>query len=474
MGFMKKVTAGVGVFVFIFVMILGPVSALAYNDDLPENAGRYYAFNQFFLDHFAGCVDGDVDYLSNYPCPPGNTTTALASAAAKDRMQYIADNDWIPIAAYSPQNNVMNFYFAGEQNLDYGKEDIIQLDPACAGKPLADFIRAHSESEIKALNSIARAAASFNFYLEYKPEYALPGIAGAQATAGHPLSAVYDDFGDYIGIFDSKKVNVTVGSGVTLKINTPLTFDNLTLKQGSVWDLSALKAEEILLYDNVKKIINEGGEIKFPEGASAGDKEAFLRNVEGAITANTGWLDVASSDWYYPAVQFVTDNELMNGTGENRFSPNLTLNRAMLVTMLYRLDQAPAVSGSLSFPDVEKDQWYYQPILWASQNDIVNGYANGYFGVTDPLTREQAVAVLYRYAEVKEFDVSKQADLNKYSDMPKISNWALDSMRWAVAEGVIQGRPENTIAPQGVLSRAEIATIFKRFIEDFLVKDDIE
>lgn len=463
---MKKVTGGVSVFIFIFALILGAVPALAYNDDLPENAGRYFAFNQFFLDHFAGCVDGDVDYLSNYPCPPGNTTSALASAAAKDRMQYIADNNWIPIAAYSPQNNVLNFYFAGEQNLDYGASDLIQLDKACANKPLADFILGHSESDIKALNEMTRVAEAFTFYLEYKPEYALPGISGVQAAADHPLSAVYENFGDYINIFDSKKVNLTVGSGVTLKIKTLLTFNNLILKKDSVWDLSALKADELPLYDNIKKISNEGGEIIFPDGISAEAKAAFLKNVEEKVTTvNTAWLDVKSSDWYYQAVRFVTDNELMNGTEKNLFSPNLILNRAMLVTMLYRLEEEPAVSGSLSFPDVKRDQWYYRAILWASQNEIVNGYANGYFGVTDPLTREQAVSVLYRYAQMKELDVGKQADLSKYSDMGKISNWALDSLKWAVAEGLIQGRTETTIDPQGVLTRAEIATIFKRFIE---------
>lgn len=181
--------------------------------------------------------------------------------------------------------------------------------------------------------------------------------------------------------------------------------------------------------------------------------------------------DVRSSDWFYGAVRFVSEEGLMNGTGSNVFSPDLTLSRAMLVTMLYRLEGEPAVSGDIPFEDVSKSQWYSDAILWAGRNQMVEGYANGKFGSNDPLTREQTVTILYRYAQIKELDASAETDLSVYNDVKDISSFALPAMKWAVATGIIQGRTAATLAPKGSSTRAEIATIIKRFIEGFLDRD---
>ena len=278
---MKKRIFGLSALALALVTAFGSVSAFAYNDDLDENAGRNYAFNQFFLDHFAGCANGDVTYLSNYPCPPGNTTTPLASAAPKDRMRYIADNNWIPIAAYSSKTNIMNFYFAGEQNLDYGQADIIQLNTSCANKPLAAFVSGHSKSDIKALSDMSKAAGSFDFYLNYMPDYVLPGISGAQAADGHTVSPVYENFGDYINLFESKQINVIVGAGAVLKLKAPVKLDTLILKADSVLDLSGLKVNDLPNFNSLNKITSNGAEIIFPSGASAKDREKFLKKVTG-------------------------------------------------------------------------------------------------------------------------------------------------------------------------------------------------
>ena len=182
------------------------------------------------------------------------------------------------------------------------------------------------------------------------------------------------------------------------------------------------------------------------------------------------YADVNAADWFYDAVRFVTETGLMNGTDNNRFSPNDITNRAMLVTVLYRLEGEPDVSGSIPFSDVNSDQWYSNAILWASQNDIVNGYSNGAYGLNDPITREQAVTILYRYAEFKGLDVSASIDLSGYSDLESISDWAMDAMKWAVAEGIVQGRTTTTIAPEGTSTRAEVATILKDSLRFFLAK----
>jgi hypothetical protein len=184
------------------------------------------------------------------------------------------------------------------------------------------------------------------------------------------------------------------------------------------------------------------------------------------------WLnpysDVADTDWFYEAVCFVTENGLMEGTGANKFSPNITLTRAMIVTILYRLEGKPEVSGDIPFLDVDEGEWYSNAILWASKNNIVFGYGNGKFGLNDPVTREQAVVILYRYAKEKGLDVSMSADLSKFTDMNDVSDWALDAMKWAVAVGIVQGRSDDKMIPGETSTRAEITMIIKRYIEDFL------
>jgi len=189
---------------------------------------------------------------------------------------------------------------------------------------------------------------------------------------------------------------------------------------------------------------------------------------------NNPYSDVADTDWFYEAVRFVTESGLMKGIGDDRFSPSVTMTRAMLVTVLYRLEGEPTVSGSIPFSDVKTGEWYSGAILWASRNNIVNGYSNGSFGLNDPVTREQAVTILYRYAEFKGLDVGESADLSKYTDMKDISDWAQDAMKWAVAAGIIQGRTATTAVPQGTSTRAEVATILERYIEGFLGDGDEE
>lgn len=280
---MKKRSLQVCSLLLTALLSFSPVCVSAYNDDTTENAGRYYAFNQFFLDHFSGCANGDVDYLSDYPCPPGATTTPLKSASAADRMTYIADNEWIPIAAYSPGMNVMSFYFAGEQDLSYGSKDIIQLDPSCADKSLTDFVAGHSKEDIKALSSMTKAAESFDFYLEYLPEYTLPGIAGTQIAERHDLSPVYKNFGEYIKLFESKRINIHLGEHAVLKLKTPVKVNSLVLSKGSVLDLSQVPVKNLANMNNLSSITSAGATIKFPVDATEKDHEKFLKKVRGTF-----------------------------------------------------------------------------------------------------------------------------------------------------------------------------------------------
>ena len=188
--------------------------------------------------------------------------------------------------------------------------------------------------------------------------------------------------------------------------------------------------------------------------------------VETEAPVDEPFVDVAEGDWFYDAVVYAYQNELMDGVGGNRFAPNSETTRAQLVTILYRLEGEPTVSGDLPFTDVESGTWYTDAILWAAQNNIVNGVNDTEFAPGDEITRQQLVTILYRYAESKGYDVSNSADLSGYPDAGQVQDYAQPAMAWAVAENIIQGMEDGTLKPAGNASRAQIATILMRFCED--------
>jgi hypothetical protein len=177
------------------------------------------------------------------------------------------------------------------------------------------------------------------------------------------------------------------------------------------------------------------------------------------------FTDVDETDWFYDEVVYVYANGLMDGVGGNRFAPDTVTNRAMLATILYRLAGEPDVSGDLPFTDVAAGQWYTDAVLWAAQNGIVNGVAEGIFAPMNTLTREQLVTMLHRYAEAEGYDVSAAADLSGYPDAGKVLSYAQKAMSWAVAEGIVAGMDDGTLNPAGNATRAQIATILMRFCE---------
>ena len=182
-------------------------------------------------------------------------------------------------------------------------------------------------------------------------------------------------------------------------------------------------------------------------------------------TPQKPYYDDTVGHWAEEAIDRATELKLMNGVGNRLFAPDTIMDRAMLVTVLYRLEGSPAVTEANPFTDVANGTWYTDATIWANSNKIVNGYGGGLFGPTDPVTREQIATILYRYAEWKGYDVSKTKDLSAYTDASAISTWALKEMQWANAEGLITGRTATTLAPGGTANRAEVATILVRFCD---------
>ena len=189
----------------------------------------------------------------------------------------------------------------------------------------------------------------------------------------------------------------------------------------------------------------------------------YIPKNEPIETWKNPYRDVRSTAWYYEDVAYVTRSGLMVGTSAMTFSPAEEMSRAMLVAVLHRLAGSPSVSGKMPFTDVEADTWYTEAVLWAYQNDIVAGTSDTTFEPLSNITREQIVAIFSRYTAKFAPDKAKAtAELTAFADSASVSDWAVNDMKWAVAQKIIGGRENGGrlyLAPQGNASRAEVATI---------------
>jgi hypothetical protein len=183
-----------------------------------------------------------------------------------------------------------------------------------------------------------------------------------------------------------------------------------------------------------------------------------------------GWVnpydDVDEGDWFYDEVQYLTENGLMNGVGNSLFAPGEATTRAMPTAILYRYEGEPHAHCDTVYDDVPTGEWYTDPVTWACENGVVEGYGNGKFAPEELVTREQLVLILYRDAQRQGRSVAAQSSLSAFTDANKVSDWALPAVKWAVQAGLLKGRTATTIEPQGQATRAELAVLFYRYFED--------
>ena len=218
--------------------------------------------------------------------------------------------------------------------------------------------------------------------------------------------------------------------------------------------------------------IRDRSDITCTKGGSTIDPPAPVIPVTPSKPGNTGTTgttlrfdDVSRSDWFYDDVRYVYENGIMDGTGAYRFAPNAQLTRAMIVTILYRMDGSPAVSGASVFTDADSGMWYGKAVAWAAANGIVNGYGSGRFGPNDPVTREQLAAILYRYTAYRKASTASNGDnLASFSDLGTVSGYALESMNWAVGAGLLKGA-NGKLDPKANATRAQVAAIIHRYLE---------
>ncbi|HQM96443.1 MAG TPA: S-layer homology domain-containing protein [Clostridia bacterium] len=289
---------------------------------------------------------------------------------------------------------------------------------------------------------------------------ALKGID--EQTSGHVRFEIKDVSSDYQENYPGKQVfTLTVTSngkeissfGGSVTVSLPYELkDGETADQVTVWYLASdgIMTEIPCIY-NVKTKL------------ATFTVSHFSKYVVGV---NNVWVnpysDLDENSTYYEDIKFVTNNNLMKGVSLTEFSPDSILTRGMIATILYRIEKEPVTEKTLLFSDVADGMWYTNAVSWAADKNIVNGY-DGKFHPDDTLTREQMTAILYRYATYKKYDVTKAKDLSSYTDKP--SDWALTSVSWAVAEGLLTSN-DGSLNLKGNITRGQIASVLKKFVEN--------
>lgn len=178
------------------------------------------------------------------------------------------------------------------------------------------------------------------------------------------------------------------------------------------------------------------------------------------------FTDLKANAWYTDAVKYVYANKIMAGTTDTTFEPMTNCNRAMMVTILHTVDGKPEVEGTTPFTDL-KSNWYKKPVLWAYTKGVAKGKSDTTFDPTANVTRQEVAAFLYAYAKYKNYDISATTDVSKFSDASSIANWALTQIKWANANGIINGKGNGILDPKGNANRAEVATMIMSFKNKF-------
>ena len=266
-------------------------------------------------------------------------------------------------------------------------------------------------------------------------------------------------------------VNPSYGVTVAPTDNGVVTVSPAAAKQGQTvtvtavpsegYELSALTVTD-RLGNPVMVQANPNGTYSFVMPGSQVTVSAVFVEKAPDIWVNP-FVDVAANDWFYPYVEYVCRNGLMEGTSAVTFDPSGTVTRGTVATILWRLAGSPVVNYQMTFPDVAEGEWYSEAVRWAASEGVITGYDNGNFGPNDPITREQLAVMLYRYAQKQgEGFTGAWAFPLDYADAEQVSAYAYEAMCWMTMNGVINGR-DGLLAPQGTAARAELAAMLTRF-----------
>lgn len=295
--------------------------------------------------------------------------------------------------------------------------------------------------------------------------------ATSSSGGGSSSSSSYDG---YVSVDNSKNGDVSISDSradeddtitITTKPDNGYVVDKVVVE-----DEDGDKLDVTEKSDNKYTFEMPNGDVTvtvtFKEDTSSDEEEEETKDEETTDETALGFLDVSRNDWFYSAVEYVVNHDVMSGVSDSSFAPNATLTRGMLVQILYNLEDRPDNNGINIFTDVTTDAWYTDAVIWANNENIVSGMGEGIFAPNAEITREQMALMLYNYAQCKGYDVSASAELSAFTDGADVSSWASHAVQWAVAEGLMSGMGNGTLAPQGTATRAEVSSIMMRFMEN--------
>ena len=293
----------------------------------------------------------------------------------------------------------------------------------------------------------------------------------AATDSAFASEAVQVHVSPYTGRF-SYEISTSVGDNGTLSVDRYATEGErvtITVSPDEAYKLDDLSVtahgKEVTLTDNGDGTFSftmPSGDVRITATFAEDPDWTPDEPEEPSTDVSEIFIDVAPNAWYKDAVQYAYDSGLMTGVSANEFAPEATTTRAMIVSILARLENVTSAE-SAGFADVS-DEWFATAVNWAASVGVVNGFEDNTFRPNDPITREQLAAILMNYSAWKGEDVSARADLSGYRDQP--STWAEEAISWSVAEGLLTGVTADTLQPQGAATRAQVAAILQRFLSE--------
>ena len=276
----------------------------------------------------------------------------------------------------------------------------------------------------------------------------------------------------------SVQVHVIETPGSITVLNGGRAISSLSVKAGGSADLSAaamfnhtsvLAADENFtwtLSGNIGSIDAKGAFTAAADAAEGGITVAAggrSVTIPVSVTRTGSFDDVAPSAWYFDAAEYVSSMGYISGTAPRTFSPDVTVSRAMMATILWSVAGKPA-AASAGFGDVAADKWYAPAVSWAQSTGVAAGYSDGTFRPDEGINREQMAAMLYKFQSVRNGAPAPAGDLGAYKDASAVSDWAKDAVGWCVSKGIISGMTADTIVPQGTANRAQSAVIIQKYM----------
>ena len=435
------------------------VPAQAYEVTLALPSGFANKDDKLSIKHTKG--DGSVEYYT------GTVSEASSSSeTTKPIFVTFTTNGFSPFTIYASSASVASIgsdenekvYPTLQAAIDAANDnDTITLKQDCA----------ENVTVSKNLKFTLANTGKFSGSINAGSRYNVTSAAGAAAnTTDYTVTYVSGSSSGSISAPTTYAVNVNAAT------NGAVAADKKTASKGTTVTVTASPSKGYVV-DAVKVVDKDGKDVAVTEkdGKYVFTMPAYAVTVTGSFKAETSapvalpFTDVKSGNWFYDAVKYAYAQGLMTGTSATTFAPNGTMNRAMIVTVLYRLEKSPAVTGASKFTDVPAGQWYSDAVAWAAANKIVNGYDETTFGPMNAVTREQMAAILFRYEQVKGLEnVTLEENLNRFPDQDKISAYAIPALQWAVGQKIINGNANGTLDPTGTATRAQVAQIFTNLL----------